>query len=151
MEVPWNQRPATGYQQRPTRFQYPYISCGCRELLSKELLEGETTAASRGDDEIHENHDCVVAPAVGAVFSPEACVPFEEFLLNGAEHHEDEPDRSKLSENTERHAQSSRALNHSQKKREAPAHFDVCAALLRIGNVFPTTGEESKANHQAHQ
>ena len=41
--VPWNQRPATGYQQGPTRFQYPLHIL----RVSRIAIEG----AARGRDD----------------------------------------------------------------------------------------------------
>lgn len=57
-------------------------------MLPKPALEREAAAGARGDDQIHEDHDGVVAPAVGIMFSPEAYVPSEDFFLYGPKHYE---------------------------------------------------------------
>jgi len=113
----------------------------------KHALENETTAGRGDDDKIHEDHHGVVTPAICAVFSPETCMPFEKFFLDGAEHDQNEADCGEFGENTEDHAERAGALRDTEEKRKIFAHFDVFAADFGIGDMFPTARKKNEPYH----
>lgn len=107
--------------------------------------------ARGGDDQIHQDHDDVVAPAVSSVFPPKTGLPFEHFLLGRTQHDENEPDGCELREHPERHAQRTGAFGYAEKASKTLAHFNIFAALFGIGGVPPAAGEKNESDHEAQE
>ena len=85
------------------------------------------------------------------MFSPETCVPFEDFSLDGPKHKKDEADGSELREDTEHYAEGACEFGCAQEQSKAFAQFDVFAASVRVFEVFVAAGQENKANHEAQE
>ena len=81
--------------------------------LTSYMLKNEPTATGCGDDKVHGDQHKFVTPTVRAVFSPEAGVPCEDFLLDRSGHYENEPDGSELGENTSYNTESTSAFNYA--------------------------------------
>ena len=119
-----------------------------RAYRAEQTLQDQASAAGSRDDEVHDDHHAVVAPAIGAMFSPETGFPFNDFFLNGAEHDQNQPDGGELGENAKEHPQSSGAFGGSEKAGKTFAHLDVFAARFGVRGVFPSAGKEDQSDHR---
>jgi hypothetical protein len=107
-------------------------------------------AVSEGDDQIHKNENQVVMPA-GALVAPESDVPGEDLFPDGAEHDEDQTAGGELSENPERHTQTSGKFRGAEKNRKWLRHANALGACRGIFEVAVAAGNEDEADHQPQQ
>jgi glycosyltransferase involved in cell wall biosynthesis len=87
--------------------------------LPHDLEQPVTTAIRAEDDQIHHDQHEVVVPAVGAVLAPEAGLPREGLLLDGAQHHQDEPARRQLTQDAAGHPERPQDFGSAQEQRKA--------------------------------
>ena len=120
-------------------------------MRKRHLLDQRpTTAVSEQDDQVHRDKDQLVVPAVG-LLAPEPDVPDKDFLLNRAEHDEDESDGRYLSEHAAGDTQPASDFGNTKNDRETLAHADAFGALGGFGGVAPAAGDEDRGDHQAKE
>jgi len=121
------------------------------KTLLEEAREAGVSTARGNDHQIHHDHHQVVAPAVGAEFAPEACVPDKYFLLDRAQQQQNQADGGELRQNPRDYTQCTRTLRRAQKDCEALAHSDAFASRGRVFQMIVAAGDEHDANHQAQE
>src|SRR5262249_42580172 len=114
----------------------------------KEKHEG--AGAEAEDDEVHDDEEQLVVPALGAL-APEAGLPHEDFFLDGAEHDEDEADGGPARENSGGQAESAGQFSDPKEQRHAFAQADAFGASFEMGDVAPAAETECGGQHQAHE
>src|SRR5258708_10033451 len=80
--------------------------------------------------------------------APEAGVPYRNLSLNGAEHDQDQAQRSDLREYTKCDAETAQQFSRSQKRGEALAHADALAAGFEIFQMVPSAADEYQRHHE---
>ena len=82
---------------------------------------------------------------------PEAGVPHEDLLLDGAQHDEDETKCGKPREYTEPYAQSTRQFCSAEKAGKPRAHPNALTSGNRILQVTPAAPDEDPADEKPHE
>jgi hypothetical protein len=84
------------------------------------------------------------------LLTPETRMPDEYFLLNGAEHHQDQTDRSQLCEHSKKIPRLP-AISANPRTMVKPLLIPMlCCALPDLLHV-PAAGEKNNANHEPQQ
>jgi hypothetical protein len=91
-----------------------------QQRLLELLHQREVPTSGSDDNEVHDKEHRVVAPSICSRFTPEACSPNENLLLDRVEHY-----GSELRENAKDHTETSGALSRAQKNRAALARTNL--------------------------
>lgn len=122
-----------------------------RRRIHPELFQQNVGAAvSEGDDQIHEDKRQVIVPP-GRVLTPESGVPDQDLFLNGAEHDENQSERSELSQDASGDAEGSSDFGDPEKDCEAFGHLDALGARFGIFQMTVAAGGEDQSDHKAEQ
>src|SRR5437588_299642 len=100
---------------------YRHEGDGCRS--------SDAAQQNQQNQQIHHDEDQVVMPPVRA-FAPYAGLPNEHLLVDCPKHNEYQPNRSKLWEEAESHAQAAGKFCQPKENGEALTHADGLALLV---------------------
>jgi hypothetical protein len=121
------------------------------QLMPRSLHQGEISATGGDDYEVHYDKHRVVAPSICSCFTPEACVPDENLLLDRAEQDQDQTGGSELSQNAKNHSETSGEFSRAEKNCEPFAHFNILASRVGVLEVIPSTRDGHDPDHYAQE
>src|SRR5689334_13035967 len=116
------------------------------KMLTFSRPEHVSSATGQQDDDAHDYQHQLVVPSV---ISPEFNVPHENFLLNRAEHDQNEADSGWLDQDSKGNAEAAQYFGDAQEDCETLAHADALASSDRIFQMVQATGKEDETHHQS--
>jgi hypothetical protein len=120
-------------------------------MLPEQLHERQVPAARGGNNQVHCDNHCVIAPAIGTRFAPEARMPDEHLFLDCTKHYENQTDGSELDEDASDYPESSGALRGTEENRERLAYSNVLASRAGVFEIVPSACDKNQTNHEAQE